>query len=103
MDSGDVVCETSGSHNVRKGEDLELGLFQLIVSHGTIAGHEVDRPGNYLADSAAAANGLVVHLNVRVQLVVFAEPLRIHGIRESGPSSVQRSLRRQWQGCQSAQ
>ena len=76
----------------RNVQDLRLGLFELLVRHGAIAGSEIHRAVQDLANSAATSDGLVVDLHVRMQLVVLAEPLRIHGIRESGACPVQLGL-----------
>jgi len=54
----------------------------LLVRHGTIAGAEIHGLRQNLPNAAAAADGLVVELNIRMGLVVFAEPLLVHRIRE---------------------
>src|SRR5208337_286839 len=68
------------------------GFFQHFVGHRTVACSEINRAVDHLADPAATANGLVIDLNVRMQLVIFAEPLGIDGIRKGGSSSIQRGL-----------
>src|SRR5208283_3487430 len=70
---------------------------------GAIARPEVDGAINDLPDSAAASDRLVIDLNVRMELVIFAEPLGIHGVRESGACPVQRSLGKCRQSEQCAQ
>ena len=83
---------------------LVFACAQLFVGHGDIAGSEIDRTVQDLANAAAAADRLVVDLHVRVQLVVFAEPLGIHGVREGGARSIQCGLphdrQRQRETCQ---
>ena len=72
---GNVVCGHDRAQHGRDMQDLDFGLRQLLVGHGAVAGSELDGLAQNLADAAAAADGLVVDLHVRMQLVVFAEPL----------------------------
>src|SRR4029077_376999 len=91
-DPGNVVGGNIRAQDGGEMKNLELGFFQLVVSHGTIAGAKVNRTCNHLPYTTPAANGLVVDLNLRVELVIFAEPLRIHGVGESGAGSIQSGL-----------
>jgi hypothetical protein len=84
-------------------KNLGLGFFQLVVTHGTIGGAKVNRACYDLADSTPAANGLIIYLYLGMQLMVFAEPLRIHGIREGGASSIQGGLPNHGPGYKGAQ
>ena len=71
-----------------RGLPLGSSFLELAVRHRHIAGTKVYRAFRHLANAAAAANGLIVDLNARMQLLVFAEPLRINGIRERGARPV---------------
>ena len=73
-------------------QDLYLGLFQLLVGHGAVAGSKIDGAVEHLANTTAATDRLIVDLYVRMNLVVLTEPFRIHGIRERGARSVQGGL-----------
>ena len=73
-------------------ENLYFGLRQLIIAHGAIAGSEVYGLGQNLADTAAAADGLIVELHIGMGLVVLTEPFLVHRIWEGGARSVQRGL-----------
>jgi hypothetical protein len=73
-------------------EDRDLGLAQLLVGHGTVAGAEIHRALQHLADAAAAADGLVVDGHVGMLVVILAEPLGVDGIRERGARRVQIGL-----------
>src|SRR5581483_4282902 len=61
-------------------EDLLRCLRKLFVGHGAIASAKINRSGLQLLDAAAAANGLIVNLNVAVCVVIFAEPFLVNGI-----------------------
>src|SRR5271154_1821140 len=62
--AGDVIGWNHRTQHRRHVQDLALGLCQLLVAHGAIAGAKVNRPGENLANTAAAADRLVVELNV---------------------------------------
>src|ERR1700694_796044 len=64
-------------------EKLEGSGFELFIGHRAIAGAEVDRSCLNLFDPAAAANRLIVDLNVGMQVMVLAEPLGINWVGES--------------------
>ena len=91
-DAGNVVCRNVGAKHGRDVQDLGFRLGQLLVGHRTIGGAKIHCTRQHLADSAAAADGLVIDLNLRMLLVVFAEPLRIDGIRKGRARAVQRRL-----------
>ena len=69
-------------------KNFYLGLRQLLVAHGTIAGTEVDCLRQNLPDSSTAADGLIVDLDIGMSIVVLVEPLGIHRIGESCARSV---------------
>ena len=106
-DSWNVVgryVRTQYGRNVENsGLPLLLSFLELSLGHRHIAGAEIYGAFRHLADAAATSNGLIVDLNVSVQLVVFAEPFRIHGIRERSAGSIQGGLACQRQGYKGAQ
>ncbi len=69
-----------------------MACGQLLIRHGAIAGAEIHGLRQDLANAAAAADRLVVELNIRMGLVVFAEPLLVHRIRKSSACPVQSGL-----------
>ena len=75
-------------------ENFEGRSGELFVAHGTVTGAEINCFGLKLLDAAAAANGLIIDLNVRMGFVIFAEPFGIDWIWERGPCAIQICLRR---------
>src|SRR5690349_23839537 len=73
--------------------DLGFGFAQLLVRHRAVAGAKIDGASADLSDSTTAADGLVVDRDIGVQLVIIAEPLRIHWIRKRGTGAGQSGLR----------
>src|SRR6266436_1727161 len=69
---------------------LVLVGLELLVVHGTIGGAEIHGAFGDLFDAAARTDGLVVDLNIGILLVVFIEPLRIHGVRKRCARTVDR-------------
>src|SRR5205823_10889911 len=61
---------------------------KLFVAHGAVTGAKIHRFGLKLLNAAAAANRLIIDLNVRVGLVIFAEPFGINRIREGRACSI---------------
>ena len=90
--SGNVVGRNHRAQHGRNVQDLGLGLRELLVGHGTVAGAEIHGLRQHLTNAATASDGLVVELNIRMGLVVFAEPLLVHRIGESCASPVQSCL-----------
>ncbi len=86
--AGNVVDGDDAAQDGREVRDAEAGRRDLLVGHRAVGGAEEDRTGAELADAAARADGLIVDLHVRVQLVVVAEPLRIDRVGERCPRSV---------------
>ena len=76
-----------------RSPSLFIESRDLFVFHRAIARPEVNRARGHLCDSAAAPNGLVVDLNIRMQIVVLIEPLGINWVRERGACAVQLCLR----------
>jgi hypothetical protein len=60
----------------------------LLVGERRVRGSEVDHPLGDLLDAAARPDGLVVELQVWMELVVVAEELRIEGERERRSGAV---------------
>src|SRR5205807_2021458 len=83
LDGGKIVSRDIRAEHCGNMEKLEGSAFELLIGHGAIAGAEVDRAGLNLFNAAAAANRLIVDLNVGMQIVVFAEPLGINWIGKS--------------------
>ena len=81
--AGNVIGGDDGPQNSRDVQNLDLRLAQLLVGHWAVASTEVNGAGQHLADSAAAADRLIVDLNLGVGLVILAKPLGIHRIRKS--------------------
>src|SRR4051794_23114855 len=94
LDTGNIVGGDYSSEHRRNVKDLYLGLPELLVGHWTIAGAELDGLGKHLSDAAAAADRLVIDLNIAVLLVILAEPLGVHGIRKCSACGVDVGLRR---------
>ena len=69
--------------------NLDLGRSQLLVGHGTIAGAKINNARGHLADTAAAANRLIVDLDPGMSRAVFAKPLGINRIGEGRSRSVE--------------
>ena len=90
--AGYVVSGNIGTQHRRCVQNLDLCLFQLVIRHGAIAGAKVDRTGDHLSDSPAASNRLVIDLDIRMELVVLAKPLRIDWIGKGSTCSIQRRL-----------
>src|SRR5208282_248438 len=63
-DPRDVVGGHDRTQHSGDMQDLGLGLRQLFVGHGAIAGSEIDGAVQNLANAAAAADRLVVDLNI---------------------------------------
>src|SRR5579862_3756649 len=80
---GTTAPRTVGSWRI-----LALNCLLLVI-YRHVAGAEVHRAGLQLADAAAAADRLIVDLNVGVLVVVLAEPLLVNGIGEGRPGPVQ--------------
>src|SRR5690242_17461287 len=76
-DAGNVICRNVSPEDGRDVQDLSFGLTQLLVCHRAIGSAEINRARQDLANSASAADGLVVELNIGMQLVIFAEPFGI--------------------------
>src|SRR5258708_38695145 len=68
---------------------LEGRGCELLIRHWPVAGPEIDGAGLYLLNAAAAADGLIVNLDVGMKLVILAKPLLVNGIRESRSRSGQ--------------
>src|SRR5438445_1935783 len=79
-DPGDVVSRNHSPKHGGNVHDLDFGLSQLFVGHRTIAGAEINGARDHLAESATAADRLIVKLNVRVQFVVLTKPFGVHGV-----------------------
>ena len=90
--AGNVVGRNHRAQHGWNVQDLGLGLGQLLVGHGAIAGAEVHSLRQDLTNAAAAADRLVVELDIRMGLVVFAEPLLVHRIRKSSACPIQSCL-----------
>src|SRR5205807_688244 len=88
-DSGKVVGGNDGTEHGREMKDgaavFVLESFELIVIHGAIGGAEIDGTLGDLLNAAARTDRLIVDFDRGVFLVVYVEPFRIHGVRESGP------------------
>src|SRR5258708_37690581 len=69
---------------------LVLIALELLVVHGTIRGAKIHGSFGDLFDAAAPTDGLVVDLNIGILLVVFIEPLRVHGVRKRCARTVDR-------------
>ena len=62
--------------------------LELLVVHRLIGRAEEDGPARQLADAGAGSERLIVDADVRVQLVVLGEPLRVDRIRERRAGAV---------------
>ena len=95
--SRNVVRGNHRAQNCRKMKNacpsLLLESGDLLILHGAVAGSEVNSASSYLRNSAAAANRLVVDLNIGVLLMVFIKPFRVDRIREGGTRCVELGLR----------
>jgi hypothetical protein len=85
---GDVVRRDISTEYGGDMQNLGLGFLELLVGHRAVAGAEVHRAGQHLANATAAADRLIVDFNVRMKLVVLTKPLRVHRIGEGRTSSV---------------
>src|SRR5437879_3320265 len=74
-DSRDVVRGHDRAEHGWHMKHLALHCRQLLVRHRSVAGAEINGSGSDLTDTATAADGLIVELNVRMLIVIFAEPL----------------------------
>src|SRR5713226_9749511 len=94
VDSWDVVGGNYGAHHRGKmqnpGAMLILVGLELLVVHGAIGGAEIHGAFGDLLDAAAGADRLIVDLKIGVPLVVFVEPLGIHGVRKCCARTVNR-------------
>ena len=89
---GEVVGQDNCAKHGRDVQHGAGGLGERLIGHRGIARAEVHRLVQELADTAAAADGLVVDLDIGMSLVIFAEPLLVHRIGKSCSSSVQSCL-----------
>src|SRR4051812_48747676 len=64
IEARNIVGGNDSAEDGRDVEDLDLCLAKLLIAHGAIAGAELDGLGEYLADAAAAADRLVIDLNI---------------------------------------
>ena len=91
LHAGQVPDDDHRAHHRRDVLDAG-GLLQLLVAERCVAGPEVDGPLGDLLDAAAGSDRLVVDLDVRVELVVLAEPLGIERKRERRPRAIDQEL-----------
>ena len=82
-DPGNVVGQDRRAQHRGKVQNLEAGLLELIVGHRAVGGAEIHGLCSQLANAAARTDGLVVDLDVRMQLVILVKPFRINRIRET--------------------
>src|SRR5207247_11360850 len=87
-DAGNVVDRHHPAEHSREVQDRPGRRLQLLFGHRTVRGAEKYGLVGDLLDAAARPDRLVVDANVRVQLVVLAEPLRIDRIGECGAGAV---------------
>ena len=73
-DAGQVIGDDHGPHDGGDVEQFAGGGFQLFVGEELVGGAEIDGLGGDLLDAAAAADGLVVEFDGRIDLGVLAEP-----------------------------
>src|SRR5439155_2894770 len=85
---GYVVGWNVCTENGREMINLLFGLAQLFVRQGPVRRAEIDGARQKLPDATAGANRLIVDLNIRVELMVFVEPLRVDRIGEGGARAV---------------
>ena len=87
-DAGKVVGDDHCPHDGRDVDEFAGGRLQFLIGQELVACSEIDRLGRDLLDAAAAADGLVVELDRRVDLGVLAEPLGVERVREGGSGAV---------------
>ena len=63
--TGNVVSGNHRTQNSGDVQNLHLGLRQLLIGHGAVAGAEVDGVGENLTDATAAANRLIIESEYR--------------------------------------
>ena len=96
--AGNVVRRNHGSKNGRNVQYLDLGLGNLLIAHGAVAGAKIHRARLHLTNPAAAANRLIVDLNIGMQIVVLVKPLGVDRVRKGCAGSVQSRLRQRASG-----
>src|SRR6185437_8645903 len=84
-----VIGRDHGPEHCRNMEDFELGFGKLLVCHWPVARAKIHGSRHELANSRAAANALVVDLNVGMGVVIFTEPLLIDRVREGRARGIQ--------------
>ena len=92
FNSGNVVSRYYRTHYRWNELNRRLRLLHLLISHAHVTGAEINGSSDDLANAAAAANRLIVDLNLRVLLVVLAKPLGINRIWKCSACSVQSRL-----------
>ena len=78
-----VVDRHDGAEHGREVQDLARRRLHLLRRHRPVGRAEEHRLVGELTDAAARADRLVVDLDVRVDLVVLGEPLRVDRVREA--------------------
>src|SRR6185312_16702606 len=68
-----VIGRDHGPEHCGNVENFELGFCKLLVCHGPVARTKIHGSRHELANSRAAANALVVDLNVGMSVVIFTE------------------------------
>ena len=75
-------------------QNFSRGFAQVIITHRSVGGAEIDRLRHYLLLPASRTDRLIVEPYGRIHLRVFVEPLRVNRIRERRARAVDQHLRR---------
>ena len=79
----------SAQHRWESADTLYLVIFaHLLFGHGHVGRAEITVPSDELRDAAAGSDGLIVDLDVGMELVKLLEPLLINWRRKCGPGGV---------------
>ena len=87
-----VVRQNHRSQHRWEMQHLDLGIRQLLIGHRTVAGAKVHHAFGHLANTAAAADRLVVDLHIRVRFTVLAKPFLVNRVGERGARACQFDL-----------
>src|SRR6185295_3271580 len=92
-DAGQVVSNHVSAEHGWDVKDLALRGFEIVILHRGVRSSKVNCALGYLLDAAAGTDRLIVELQVRVRLVVSAEPFLVDRIWKRSARALQPDFR----------
>src|SRR5204863_1602861 len=87
-----IVREHHGPCDGGYVEKLPGSFSEVLITHRSVRGAEIDRLGQDLFLSPAGAYGLIVKANGMVDFGIFVEPLGVKRVRESRARAIDKHL-----------